>query len=48
VTPEPQTVTYPTLLKDFQAPTLRVYPVYTVIAEKYQTMVMLGQANSRM
>jgi Nucleotidyl transferase AbiEii toxin, Type IV TA system len=48
VTPEPQTVTYPTLLKDFQAPTLRVYPVYTVIAEKYQAMVMLGQANSRM
>jgi hypothetical protein len=48
VTPEPQTITYPTLLKDLQAPTLRVYPVYTVIAEKYQAMVMLGQANSRM
>lgn len=48
VTPEPQTVAYPTLLKDFRAPTLRVYPVYTVIAEKYQAMVMLGQANSRM
>jgi hypothetical protein len=48
VTPQPQTVAYPTLLKDFQAPTLRVYPVYTVIAEKYQAMVMLGQANSRM
>ena len=30
------------------APTLRVYPVYTVIAEKYQAMVILGQANSRM
>lgn len=48
VTPEPQTVTYPTLLKNFEAPTLRVYPVYTVIAEKYHAMVMLGQANSRM
>lgn len=48
VTPEPQTITYPTLLKDFEAPTLRVYPVYTVIAEKYHAMVMLGQANSRM
>lgn len=48
VTPEPQTLVYPTLLSDFQAPTLRVYPVYTVIAEKYQAMVMLGQANSRM
>ena len=48
VTPGPQTVAYPTLLGDFTAPTLRVYPVYTVIAEKYQAMVMLGQANSRM
>ncbi|WP_342616729.1 nucleotidyl transferase AbiEii/AbiGii toxin family protein [Rhodoferax sp. GW822-FHT02A01] len=48
VTPGPQTVVYPTLLEDFLAPTLRVYPVYTVIAEKYQAMVMLGQANSRM
>jgi hypothetical protein len=48
VTPGPQTVAYPTLLADFPAPTLRVYPVYSVIAEKYQAMVMLGQANSRM
>ena len=48
VTPEPQTVIYPTLLTGFQASVLRVYPVYTVIAEKYQAMVMLGQANSRM
>ncbi|OYU27568.1 MAG: hypothetical protein CFE41_09835 [Burkholderiales bacterium PBB2] len=48
VTPGPQTAAYPTLLNDFPAPTLRVYPVYTVIAEKYQAMVMLGQANSRM
>lgn len=48
VTPEAQTVAFPTLLQDFQTPVLRVYPVYTVIAEKYQAMVMLGQANSRM
>lgn len=48
MTPGPQTVAYPTLLCDFPAPTLRVYPVYTVIAEEYQAMVMLGQANSRM
>lgn len=48
VTPEAQTVVFPTLLNDFPAPTLRVYPVYTVIAEKYQAMVMLGMANSRM
>ena len=35
VTPGPQTVAYPTLLADFQAPTLQVYPVCTMIAEKY-------------
>jgi hypothetical protein len=48
VTPGPQMVAYPTLLTGFPAPTLRAYPVYTVVAEKYQAMVMLGQANSRM
>jgi predicted nucleotidyltransferase component of viral defense system len=48
VTPEPRTVSYPALLPDFMAPVLRVYPVYTVIAEKYQAMVLLGIANSRM
>jgi hypothetical protein len=48
VTPEPQTAIYPTLLDDFEAPRLRVYPVYTVIAEKYQAMVMLGYTNTRM
>lgn len=48
VTPGPQTAVYPTLLGDFPSSTLRVYPVYTVMAEKYQAMVMLGQANSRM
>lgn len=48
VTPGPQTVVYPTLLADFPAPTLRIYPAYTVIAEKYHAMVILGQANSRM
>jgi hypothetical protein len=48
VTPEAAMAVFPTLLQDFQAPVLRVYPVYTVIAEKYQAMVTLGQANSRM
>ncbi len=48
VTPAAETATFPTILKDFQAPVLRVYPVYTVISEKYHAMVMLGQANSRM
>lgn len=48
VTPAPQTARYPTLLPEFTAPMLRTYPVYTVIAEKYHAMVVLGQANSRM
>lgn len=48
VTPAPQRVAYPVLLPGFEAPLLRVYPVYTVIAEKYHAMVVLGAANSRM
>ena len=48
VTPGPQTAAFPSLLSDFDSPTLRVHPVYTVIAEKYQAMVMLGLANNRM
>ncbi len=48
VTPGPEHASFPTLLPDFDAPRLRVYPVYTVIAEKYHAMVLLGAANSRM
>ena len=48
VTPAPTIARYPVLLNDFEAPRLGVYPVYSVIAEKYHAMVMLGQANSRM
>lgn len=33
---------------DFPFPQLRIYPVYVVIAEKFQAMVHLGLANSRM
>lgn len=47
VTPAAENITYPTVL-DFPAPTLRAYPFYTVVAEKYQAMVWLGIANSRM
>lgn len=48
VTLDAPSVAYPTLLPDWGSPSLRVYPVYTVIAEKYHAMVMLGLANSRM
>jgi predicted nucleotidyltransferase component of viral defense system len=47
VTPAPENITYPTML-DFAAPKLRAYPLYTVVAEKFQAMVWLGIANSRM
>jgi len=47
VLPEPIKSQLPTFL-DFPLPQLSVYPVYTVIAEKFQAMVMLGIANSRM
>lgn len=43
----PQVLTYPTLL-DMDAPEIRAYPPATVIAEKFQAMVALGIANSRM
>ena len=48
ITPAPETVTYPTLLDDLAAPSLRAYPVYTVIAEKLHAIVVLGMNNSRM
>jgi hypothetical protein len=36
VTPAPELVQFPALLDDVAAPSLRAYPVYTVIAEKYE------------
>jgi hypothetical protein len=36
------------VLLDLPSPRLRAYPRETVIAEKFQTMVLLGRANSRM
>lgn len=47
VTPEPAVVSFPTLL-DFPAPEVRVYPPETVVAEKFEAMVDLGIANTRM
>jgi hypothetical protein len=47
ITPEPEAVEYPVLL-DAPPPKLRAYPVYTVIAEKFHAMVVLGEDNSRM
>lgn len=48
VTPAPEDVQYPVLLDDFPAPSLRAYPRYTAIAEKFEAIASLGMANSRM
>ena len=48
VTPAPEIVNYPVLLDYLPAPTLRAYPKYTVVAEKFQALCVLGMANSRM
>lgn len=36
------------MFDDMPAPTLRVYPRYTVVAEKLEAIISLGMANSRM
>jgi len=48
VTPGPEDVEYPVMLSEFAAPMLRVYPRYTVVAEKFEALSSLGIANSRM
>lgn len=47
VEPNAELVDYPSML-DFPPPRLRAYARETVIAEKFQAMVALGRANSRM
>jgi len=47
VTPAPETITFPSLL-EFPPPRIRVYPAYTVAAEKFEAMVTLGAANTRL
>ena len=47
VEPPPVELTFPVLLP-LEAPVLRAYQPETVIAEKFQAMVVLGIANSRM
>ena len=48
VTPQVRVAAFPTILEGFPAPSLKTYPPETVIAEKFQAMVALGIANSRM
>ena len=48
VTPAPQAISYPVLLHDQPAPQLRAYPKYTVVAEKFHAVCLLGMTNTRM
>lgn len=48
VTPGPESATYPVLLHDLPAPQLRAYPKYTVVAEKFHAVCLLGMAKTRM
>ncbi|MBS0349213.1 MAG: nucleotidyl transferase AbiEii/AbiGii toxin family protein [Proteobacteria bacterium] len=48
VTPAPVDSVYPVLLDDLPAPRLRTYPRYTVVAEKFHAIALLGMTNSRL
>jgi hypothetical protein len=48
VTPAPEVSDYPVLLDEFPSPRLRVYPRYTVVAEKLDAIISLGMTNTRM
>jgi len=47
ITPQADVIEFPALL-DMPSPVMQAYPVETVIAEKFEAMVHLGIANSRM
>ncbi len=48
VVPGPEDAEYPVILDEMPHPHLRVYPKYTVIAEKLEAIVTLGMLNTRM
>ncbi|VTU46210.1 hypothetical protein SRS16P2_00545 (plasmid) [Variovorax sp. SRS16] len=48
VTPVAESVSYPVLLEGLPAPHLRTYPKYTVVAEKFHAVCLLGMVNTRM
>jgi hypothetical protein len=48
VTPTANDEQYPVILDDMPAPNVRVYPVYTVVAEKLEAITSLGMVNTRM
>lgn len=48
VTPAPELADYPVFFEEFGQPRLRVYPRYTVIAEKLEAIISLGMVNTRL
>lgn len=48
VVPGPEEVRYPIIFPGMPEPKLRVYPRYTVVAEKLEALTSLGMLNSRM
>jgi len=48
VVPGPEEVDYPVILDEMPSPHLRVYPRYSVVAEKLEALTSLGMLNSRM
>lgn len=48
ITPGPENATYPLLLNNMLPAQLKVYPRYTVVAEKFEAIVSLGMANNRL
>ena len=48
ITPAPLSLLYPTLLDGLNVPDIMAYSMETVIAEKFEAMIVLGTFNSRM
>ncbi|MEO1513746.1 MAG: nucleotidyl transferase AbiEii/AbiGii toxin family protein [Bacteroidota bacterium] len=48
VTPGPQEIEFPTILKELPSPMMLAYSIETLISEKFHAMIDLGEFNSRM
>lgn len=48
ITPKPRRTAFPTLLDEHVPPKLLMYPLETVVAEKFEAAIDLAEANSRM
>ena len=46
--PDPHQISYPVLIEDMEVPLIQAYSIETVVAEKFQAMIELSLANSRM